>query len=151
MSVLIRSAIVDDAPALTACVTRAYAAYETRIPDLPDVAAGLEQDIADHVVWVAERDGAILGGIVLILGTETATLANVAVDPDARGLGVGRHLITTAEDTCRQRGIPALILSTHVEMPENLRLYEHLGWQVTGQSGNKVHMTKKLGAEKDNA
>ncbi len=37
-----------------------------------------------------------------------------------------------------------LRLSTHVDMPENVRLYIHLGWEETGRTGNKVQMKKNI-------
>ena len=33
------------------------------------------------------------------------------------------------------RGLRELRLTTHVAVPENLRLYRHLGWRETGRSG----------------
>lgn len=147
MSPMIRPATLADAPALTACITRAYAKAAARLPDLPDVAAGLAGDIADHSVWVAESEGGILGGAVLVEAEGRAVLANLAVDPAAQGMGLARHLIAAVEGACRARRYDALHLSTHADMPENLSLYTYLGWQVAGQSGNKVRMIKTLGPQ----
>ena len=80
----------------------------------------------------------------MVLRHEHAILANIAVDPSCTGMGVGRGLIDHAEAHCRALKKVELRLSTHVDMPENVDLYEHLGWEETGRSGNKVHMTKFL-------
>lgn len=144
MPAVIRPAQPQDAPALAQCITRAYAHHAARIPDLPDVAGGLEDDIATHLVWVAEEAGRILGGLVLILNRDSAKLANVAVDPAARGTGLGRRLIAVAEAACAERTITRLMLRTHAQMPENLSLYAHLGWRETGRSGNTIQMEKTL-------
>ncbi len=149
MSYVIRPANLADAPDLATCVTRAYAETAQRIPDLPDVADGLDEDITQHLVWVAESGGRILGGLVLILKPEEAKLANIAVDPDARGTGLGGRLIAVAEAACLERDIRVLVLNTHIGMPENVALYQHLGWQVTGQSGNTVFMSKTLTTRED--
>ncbi|MEQ8652660.1 MAG: GNAT family N-acetyltransferase [Kiloniellales bacterium] len=143
-AVTIRPAQPSDAAALSACMRRAYARYAERLSDLPDVAGGLAEEIEQHCVWVAEQDGSLLGGLVLVLEEERARLANLAVDPAASGQGLGRRLIETAEMACRARGLTHLHLTTHRAMPENQDLYRHLGWEESGRSGNKVFMTKQL-------
>lgn len=140
----IRTATDSDADPLARCIDAAYAAARSRISDLPDVSAGIADDIRDHVVMVATLDDRIIGGLVLVPRTDHALLANVAVDPGHAGMGVGRGLIAEAEAECRRRGIPALRLSTHVAMPENVSLYQRLGWRMTTTSGNKVQMTKAI-------
>jgi GNAT superfamily N-acetyltransferase len=140
----IRRAQPQDAVKLAACIDAAYAPYRAYISDLPPVSEGIADDIAGHLVWVAEIDSVIAGGLVLVHGKEFATLANIAVAPDHGGQGVGRGLIERAEQYCREAGTTELRLSTHEAMPENVRLYERLGWIETGRSGSKVLMTKLL-------
>ncbi len=129
---------------LAACIDAAYAGYQERIKDLPRVSEGIADDIQAHLVWVAELDQEIVGGLILVLGDDHAVLANLAVHPDAGGMGIGRGLIEQAENACRNNKKAELRLSTHVAMPENVRLYRHLGWEETGRSGSKVHMAKPL-------
>ncbi len=140
----IRRAKIEDAAALARCIDDAYAPYRSRIADLPAVSEGIDKDIEDHLVFVAVLDDRILGGLVLIQQPGFALLANVAVEPRATGRGVGRGLIEQAEAACRQVRIDEIRLTTHVAMPENVRLYERLGWQRTGTFGNKMHMAKTL-------
>lgn len=142
--VSIRPATEHDAPALIRCVTAAYAPFVVAIPDLPDVSQGVAEDIADHHVWVATANRTIVGGLILhITGTE-AHLVNLAVDPDFSGMGIGRALITTVEDFSRAKGCVTLVLATHTLMPQNVRLYERLGWQISEMRGPKVCMIKSL-------
>lgn len=145
MDWILRRAEPADAPALAACIDAAYAAHAARIPDLPAVSEGIAEDIATHFVWVAEGDDRIIGGIVLVPATEHAVLANVAVDPAATGLGLGRALISLAEAQAADLGFATLRLTTHAAIPENIRLYRHLGWHEAARSGNKVTMEKRLG------
>ena len=49
-----------------------------------------------------------------------------------------------AEAETSKLGHKKLRLSTHVDMPENVRLYEHLGRHEALRSGNKMHMEKSL-------
>ena len=140
----IRPAEEEDAATLIRCIDAAYAVYKDRVADLPAVAEGVLDDITANRVWVAELDGVVVGGLVLIQKDVFAILANVAVDPRYAGRGLGRDLIEHAEAMCREAGLSELRLATHVGMPENIRLYCHLGWRESGRSGNKVHMTKRL-------
>lgn len=140
----IRPAAIGDVVPLETCIDAAYAGYRNRIQDLPPVSEGVADDIKSNLVWVAELDRAIVGGLILILKDEYAMLSNIAVDPDCSGMGIGRSLIEHAEAQCRSLKKAELRLSTHVAMPENVQVYEHLGWKETERSGNKVHMTKSL-------
>ncbi len=141
---IIRPAQLPDTDALTRCIDGAYAIYADRITDLPAVSDGVGHDIEIHRVWVAELEGSVIGGLILIPHDGYAVLANVAVDPASSGLGVGRGLIECAEAACRSLGLQELRLSTHSEMPENVELYEHLGWKKSSRSGNKIHMIKVI-------
>lgn len=152
----IRRAHEDDAGPLAHCIDQAYSVYKLRISDLPPVSEGLAQEIRDNMVWVAvpetgpetgpesASEGEILGGMVLVLRDDHLLLANVAVRSDAAGMGLGRAFLDKAEAEACQHGLAKLRLSTHCEMPENVRLYQHLGWHETGRSGNKVTMEKSL-------
>lgn len=140
----IRSARFNDAPPLTACIRAAYARYDGLIAGLPDVAGGIAEDIADNLVFVAVENGTVIGGLVLVEDGKQMVLANVAVDPDHGGKGLGRALILRAHQEAAKRNIRNLVLSTHADMPENVAMYQHLGWQTTGRTGNKIHMSCKV-------
>ena len=141
---ILRPASRSDAQALGACMRDAYSTYEARLPDLPAVAEGIADDIENHLVWVAESEKRIIAGVVLIAYADHAVLANIAVESRSAGLGLGRALIQLVQAECRARGLYELRLSTHVGIPENVSLYQRLGWHETGRIGNKVHMTKTL-------
>ncbi len=140
----IRAAEPSDAVELASRIDAAYSAHASHIPDLPEVSEGIADDIAQNVVFVATTENKVIGGIVLILQPDHLMLANIAVDPSAEGNGIARALIETAEQVAQSNSLSEIRLSTHVKMPENISLYEHLGWHQTGKSGNKVHMSRKL-------
>ncbi len=141
---IIRKAVLADVPDLVRVIDAAYRPYRARLEDLPPVSEGVDEDIRQHNVWVAELDKLIVGGIIVAVVGDRAVLTNLAVDPDHAGRGIGGKLIVSAERYCRENGIGELHLSTHVKMTENVALYAHLGWVETGRTGNKVHMTKHL-------
>ncbi len=140
----LRRAIIDDCDALSDCIEAAYSTYASRLPDLPAVAEGIADDIANHRVWVVEIDRKIVGGIILIPKDGHLLLANVAVHPQSSGQGLGRALMQRAESDCLELGLSELRLNTHVNMPDNVSLYAHLGWQETGRIGKKLFMKKTL-------
>lgn len=140
----VRRAKAQDACELSDCIDAAYSVYASRITDLPRISDGINQAIETNRVWVAEVQQGIIGGIILVPHDDFMMLENIAVHPDNSGLGVGGALIKQAEADCLELGLHELRLSTHVSMPENVRLYKHLGWRETGTSGNKVHMAKSI-------
>ncbi|MEW4460951.1 GNAT family N-acetyltransferase [Roseibium algicola] len=135
---------LQDVPALKTCIDRAYALVKSTLPDLPDVSSGLEEDIGQNQVFVAETDGRIVGCAILGLHGQSAHLMNIAVDPDSRGMGIGRLLMETVEVFASESGATEIHLATHVAMPENVALYAHLGWSELERNGNKVLMKKDL-------
>lgn len=140
----IRRAEAGDAEALAACIDAAYAPYAERISDLPPVSANCAREIAHALVWVAERDGRIVGGLVLIPRDGYLQFANVAVHPDQQGTGLGRAFMELAEREAVSRRYSEMRLNTHADMTGNIRLYSRLGWRQTGRSGNTVSMSKAL-------
>lgn len=140
----IRRAGPSDAAGLSACIEAAYAKYAALIDDLPAVSAECEREIAENLVWVAEVEDSIVGGLVLVPGDRSMQLANVAVHPDHRGVGAGRRLLALAETESLKRGFRKMHLHTHVLMPENVRLYTRLGWEQVGEEGTKISMRKEL-------
>jgi len=140
----IRRAEHRDADALSRCIDSAYAHYAGRIVDLPPVSADCADEIAKYQVWVAETEDGIVGGLVLIPEDGFMRLANVAVHPDTKGAGLGREFMMLAEAEALTSGYRELRLTTHSDMPENVGLYEHLGWELTARQGNKVAMKKAI-------
>jgi ribosomal protein S18 acetylase RimI-like enzyme len=100
-------------------------------------------------VTVAERDGQILGLVVLRISDEGFLVDNVAVDPSHQGEGVGRALLEHAEDAARRAGFDSIYLYTHERMSENLALYSRIGYveydrRLHGEA-RIVYLRKKLG------
>lgn len=115
-----------------------------RLPDLPDVSAGIAEEIAAGTVTVAERAGQPVGAIIVHVSGSRAHLVNVATDPGERGRGTVRALIDHALRAARAEGAQVIALATHVAMPENVTLYTRLGWQEMGREGKRVLMERAL-------
>ena len=135
---MIRPATLDDAVGLRAAVIAAYAPFVAKGIGLPPFVDGLDDDIRDHHVWVAEDRGLIFGGIVLVMNGKQAHIANLAVHPMGEGQGLGRRLIDTANAAALTAGCTQTDLTTHKDMTETQAFYARLGWVETGCDGDKV-------------
>lgn len=131
---MIRKAQASDAAAVQRIVAEAYGPLAARMdkppaPMLDDYAAR----IAEGVVDVFDRDGVVLGMIILVDREDALMLENVAVAPEAHGQGVGGRLIAHAEASAQRRGYAKIRLYTHATMVENQSMYVHLGYVETAR------------------
>ncbi len=141
---MIRPAQATDANALASCIGAAYAQYLERISDLPSVSDGCAEDIANNQVWVVVQGNDVIAGLVLVRCDGYMKLANLAVHPNHVGKGLGRKLIELSEREAGRQGYQEIRLNTHVEMPENVLLYQHMGWAEVSRNGNTISMKKDL-------
>ena len=146
---ILRRARADDVPAMHDIVERAYGGYVERIGRRP---APMDDDYDERIrtarVLVADDDGVV--GLIVLVGTpDHVLIENVAVHPDRQRAGIGRALLSLAEDYAGELGLDRLRLYTNVVMVENIRLYTRLGYEEDGRhitnSFERVYMSKRLG------
>lgn len=142
---MLRPATLADADRLGEIARAAYGGYVARMdrpprPMLDDYA----EVVHEHEVVVAERDGAVVGLVVLLVDEGGFCVDNVAVDPAVRGTGVGRALLEHAEVVGRERGHPSVYLYTHETMTENIALYTRIGYAEYDRRGELVYLRKPL-------
>jgi ribosomal protein S18 acetylase RimI-like enzyme len=92
----------------------------------------------DEQLWVAERDGVIVG----FCGTRrsddndatagTADVSALYLHPDAAGLGIGRALFAHAVGDLHSRGFGPLTLWVLRSNARGRRFYEAAGWRPDG-------------------
>ena len=97
--------------------------------DDPPAAAELEGFRRDGRAWVAEDGGRPVGYLLAEVVDGEAHIAQVSVHPDRRGERIGRGLIDAAEAWARERGLPALTLTTFAQVPWNAPYYRRLGFR----------------------
>ena len=150
-AVAMRPAVDDDATAVKACVTAAFAPYVARIgkppaPMLLDFAAEIQ---AGHV-WVAVAGAEVVGAIVQYDTAQGFYIDTVAALPRLRGQGVGRALLVFAEDEARRRGHRAVHLCTNAHMTENQVFYPRIGYVEVARKAeggyDRVFYAKPLAA-----
>ncbi|RYE81037.1 MAG: GNAT family N-acetyltransferase [Hyphomicrobiales bacterium] len=84
-------------------------------------------------LWVAERAGTIVGSI-FVMGSDglpgSAQLRMLYVEPEARGLGIGRTLVDQCVSFARGAGYERMRLWTHTIQQSARRLYAGAGFKV---------------------
>ena len=98
---------------------------------LPGIAAG-----AAHL-FVAEQEGRLVGTVLLFLAQQPnaphrAEIGKMLVHSALRRQGLGRRLLTAAEDAACARGRTLLMLDTESDSAGE-RLYRACGWQEMGR------------------
>ncbi|MDO2949429.1 GNAT family N-acetyltransferase [Aeromonas simiae] len=88
-------------------------------------------------LWVAHRDGAILGTVQLAPcgkdnGRHRGEVQKLFVHPAARGLGIARTLLATLEEEACRLGLTLLVLDTEAGSDAE-HLYRRQGWQKCGE------------------
>lgn len=144
MTQTIRKATAQDANQIRHVIRCAYAPWAARLTDLPDVSEGVIEEIDAGQMHVLELDGQLAGILNTARHQDALHVMNVAVDPQHNGKGIGKALLRHAETLARGIGVNRLALATHKDMGDNVSMYEHLGWHVTGTEDIKILMQRKL-------
>jgi len=133
----IRKAGLGDADGARMLVLAAYQLYVSRMSTRPaPMTADYVSVLGRGDTWIAERHGRILGLLVLEVADGHLLIENVAVAPEAQGIGIGVRLLSFAEDQARSRGLPEVRLYTNEAMTENLAFYGRRGYRETHRASD---------------
>jgi ribosomal protein S18 acetylase RimI-like enzyme len=81
-------------------------------------------------LFVRDEDGAIVAGLDASHYAGWLYVNNLWIDPELRGIGIGRHLLGEAERLAAERGCHSVWLDTFsFQAPE---FYRRLGYEVFG-------------------
>lgn len=128
-------AVVDPAEAdAQSALRRYFAELDERFDAGYDPAAALPLELDEmrsprgRFLLARRGDEAVGCGVLKLHGTEPAEIKRMWVSPTARGLGLGRRLLTELERLAAAEGAPATQLETNRNLPEAIALYRSSGY-----------------------
>ena len=147
MTLALRAATPDDAPALLALIEGAYRGDSARRgwTHEADLLDGQRTDLEDlraviadpkRVLLLAEADGAPFACVQLVdQGAGAAYLGMLTVDPARQGSGMGRDLLAAAEPEAAARfGADRVRMTVIRQRGELIAWYERRGYALTGET-----------------
>ncbi len=118
--------------------------------------AGIYQEFHDlppgpaKNLWIAERNGKILGSVFVIpfeRSAEVAQLRMLYVEPDARGLGIGTLLVKQVVAFAREHGYRRVRLWTQESLTSARKIYSAQGFARVGETAPHHSFGKDLISE----
>ena len=108
-------------------------------------------DADGNMLLAALEDDRAIGCVGLLRTSDTeGEIKRLYVEPNHRGKGIAKDLMSRLEGDALEVGITTLRLETGIHQPESMGLYESLGYGVRGPFGSytedplSVFMEKKL-------
>ena len=125
---------------LLALIRATFASMNGRI-DPPSsalslTAASLAEKAKAEIGHVAIHGEKLIGCLFLRPEADCLYIGKLAVLPEAQGKGLGKRLLTIAEETAAALGLPALRLETRIELTDNHAVFAAWGFTRTAEKAH---------------
>jgi predicted N-acetyltransferase YhbS len=132
-TLVLRGATAVDAPAIAATISTAFEQYRGQLaPEsgaFRETAEAIANELAsDSGAIVAERNGRMLGCVMVKLLEGDLYFGRLSVLPSARGQGLAKRLVEAVEDEARRRELSGVRCGVRIVLTENQRLFASLGY-----------------------
>jgi N-acetylglutamate synthase-like GNAT family acetyltransferase len=153
MQLEIRRAVPEDASAIATVLHESFVEFKALYTDggFSATALGAErilERMREGPLWIALRDGIVLGTVAAVLRGKSVYLRGMAVLPSARGSGAGTRLLQQVENWVRSKGRTRIFLSTTPFLTSAIRLYERFGFRRTDEGLHDLFGTPLFTMEK---
>lgn len=129
----LRAACEEDVPALVALINEAYRVEEFFVSGPRTNAADVEQLRRSGVFLLSEAEGHPSGCVYVAHRGGRGYFGLLAVAPRFQGRGLGRRLVTAAEDHLRAEGHQEVEILVVDRREELFPFYAQLGYRVAGE------------------
>ena len=145
----IEAATEADLPALTKLLAVLFAQEAEFTPNPEAQHRGLLRIITNRevgIILVAKEDETVLGMVILLytvstaLGERVALLEDMVVGPEARGRGVGSHLLKRAVSVAEAAGCLRITLLTDQLNLSAQRFYKRHGFTPSSMVPMRLHL-----------
>jgi len=155
-TLVLRAAVRTDAAEIAATIAAAFEQYRGKlIPEsgaFGETAEAIASELAKGAgAIVAERNGEMVGCVMIHEMEGDLYFGRLAVLPAARGTGLARRLIDAVEAEARRRDLPGIRLGVRVVLTDNQRRFQSLGYREISREAHpgfdhptSINMRKSL-------
>jgi hypothetical protein len=152
-SIQVRMAAPDDAARIASVLAESFVEHESAYTPEAYAATVLDSEqvlsrLREGPVWVAVREGEVVGTVSAIPKGDALYIRGMAVLPQARGDQTGKLLLKSIESFAAGHGYGRLVLSTTPFLDRAIRLYENFGFRRSNAGPHDLFGTALFTMEK---
>jgi predicted N-acetyltransferase YhbS len=141
-TLVLRAATAADAAAIAATIAASFEQYRGKLePEsgaFRETAESIAAELArESGAIVAERNGRMIGCVMVKLEEDDLYFGRLSVVPEARGEGIARRLVEAVEDEARRRELAGVRLGVRIVLVENQQLFSSMGYVETSREAHE--------------